>query len=106
MTQQKVVIEESREVRNVYTAEFSQVALEKLAACFVANQMGFDIDSPNVRLKVDTGINPSADKRRRVTTRLEIFVSEPVDEEGHQEAAGEAQAPSMQDSIPMASNGA
>lgn len=103
---QKVVIETAREIRNVYTAEFSQEALEKLAACFVANQMGFDIDSPNVRLKVDTGINPSADKRRRVTTRLEIFVTEPMDAEGHQEAAGEAQAPSMQDLIPTASNGA
>lgn len=91
---EKVVIETSREVRHVYTATFTQEALEKLAACFVGNQMGFDVDSPNVRMKVDTQTNPAGDKRRRVHMKVELFVSEPVDVEVAPEAAGETQAAS------------
>lgn len=99
---QKVVIEAARELRSVYTAELTQEAWEHLAACFVANQVGVDLDAEGVRIQVVTNIHQGANPRRKVGAKVQIFVTEAQDVEEVQ-AAPEGSQPQEEPETAQAS---
>jgi len=77
----KLVIETERQLRDVYSATFSQPLLEQLAASFIAEQQGINLDAAGVRLQFETNVSPDANPKRKVNMRVSIFVETPLDAE-------------------------
>lgn len=78
---QKLIIETERQLRDVYTADFSQSLLEQLAVNYMAQEQGIDLEAQGVRVQFETNVNPEARRGSKLHIKARIFVETPIDEE-------------------------